>query len=122
MAFTDPQSVTISGTATSLPRTVDDKLSSDYAKDDGSVKLRIRHMEQGSRRRDSFTLRQDLVVPDLFVTGVSRSEYHQWNLTYDGPAKRTITVAQAKALGDALLAYATATSGAKVTQLLGGEH
>lgn len=120
MAFADPQSVTISGTATSLPRVTTGEAQSSYRKDDGTVTLRVSHSD-GNRRQDSFSLRQTKIAADPFVAGLSKEEFVQVNISFNRP-KSGFTVAEIKALADALLAYATASSGAKVTQLLGGEH
>jgi hypothetical protein len=43
-------------------------------------------------------------------------------LVVDLPAAGGYTVAEAKLIVDGLTAYLTASSGAKVTQLLGGEN
>jgi hypothetical protein len=121
MAFADPQSVTISGAATSLPRTLSNETHSQYTKDDQTVTLRVMHSDSGKRRTDAFSLKQTKIAADPFVTGLSKEEYIQVNISVNRP-KAGFTVTEAKALVDAILAYASASTGAKITQLLGGEH
>lgn len=120
MAFADPQSVTLSGTALSLPRVSSNEVTSSYVKDDRTVTLRAAHSD-GNRRIDTLSLRQTKVAPDPFVTGLNKEEYMQVNVSVNRP-KAGFTTTEAKALVDAVLAYASAASGAKITQLLGGEH
>jgi len=122
MAFADPQSVTLSGTATSLPRTSPGEQQSYYTSADGLVSLRASHADNGKRRTDSLSLKQTKLAADPYVTGLNKEEFQQVTISINRPKGGFFTVTEAKALADALLAYATASTGAKVTSLLGGEH
>lgn len=51
MTYADPQSVTISGTAHSLPRVSVDNSGSTYSKDDGTVQMSVVHAYNKRNRR-----------------------------------------------------------------------
>lgn len=92
LSFADPQSVTVNAVAQSLPNVVRDSFSAMYRKDDGSVALKISHVEKARNRRvvridfekvaaDPFTpaLNQKFtgsvyVVLDAPVTGYTNTE------------------------------------------------
>lgn len=119
MAFADPQSVTISAVAQSMPRTGSGVSSGTFAKDDGAYKLLVSHDVKKRARRtiriDGKKLSADALVPAQ-NTQSSMSCY----LVVDAPLTG-YTIAELKAVIDGFLVYLTASSGAKVTQLLGGE-
>lgn len=119
MAFADPQSVTINAVANSLPRVSTAANSSVYQKEDGTVKLTVSHL-LGKRNRRVIRVDHLKVAADPFTAD---------NVTYsmgvqfivDAP-KYGYTNAEAKQIGDALVAYLAASSGANITKLLGGEN
>ncbi len=119
MAFADPQSVTISGTAISLPRTAMQGTSGAFQSSDGNTVLSISD-SYGNRNRRVIKLQSTKVAADPLTSGANN--YYSMNtyLVVDTP-KVGYTVAEAKAVVDALVAYLTASTGARVTQLLGGE-
>lgn len=120
MSYTDPQSVTISGAVVSLPRTSTGPTNGAFNNADGTVKLSVSH-NYGKRTRREVRLSQSKVSPDPFIPDrnlpVSMSVY----MVIDTPING-YSVAEAKAIVDALTAYLTASTGARVTQLLGGEN
>jgi hypothetical protein len=120
MAFADPQSVTISGSTISLPRTSNGQNSGGFTSNDGNVKLSVSD-SYGGRTRRVLRLDQTKVAADPFVTGINTSYNMSAYLVVNTP-KVGFTVAEAKAVVDALVAYLAASSGARVTQLLGGEN
>jgi hypothetical protein len=120
MAFADPQSVTISGSTISLPRVSNGQNSGGFASNDGNVKLSVSD-SYGGRTRRVLRLDQTKVAADPFVTGINTSYNMSAYLVVNTP-KVGFTVAEAKAVVDALVAYLAASSGARVTQLLGGEN
>jgi hypothetical protein len=122
MALSDPQSVTLSGTATSLPRVTSGEARSRYSKDDGLLDLQVSHTATGKRKVDTLSLRQSKIVPNPLVAGVSQPEWFQVSISWSKPANGTITPAELKALSDAAIAYAAAGSGSVVTKIIGGEH
>jgi hypothetical protein len=117
--FSDPQSITINTVANSLPRTSIDKSSSSYTKDDGNVKLVVGHV-YGKRNRRTARVDFRKTAPDpLFPaqnTPYSMSAY----IVCDVPPVG-FTVVEQKQIVDALVAWLSASSGANVTKLLGGE-
>ncbi len=119
MAFADPQSVTISGTAISMPRVSQGIDSGGFKSSDGLTVLSVSH-KNGSRNRRTIRLQTTKVAADPLTSGVNNYYSMTTYLVVDTP-KVGYTVAEAKAVVDALVAYLTASTGAKVTQLLGDE-
>lgn len=120
MAFADPQSVTINGSANSLPRvgTADGK--STYRKDDSTVELIVTQSSTGKRKRRAIRLTQNKVVADPLVSTVNVPVSTSVTLVVDEPVMG-FTLAERGYLVAALAAYLTASSGANATKLLGGE-
>lgn len=119
MAFADPQSVTINAVAVSLPRVSSGQSDGAFQSADGLVRLSVAH-SYGKRNRRTIRLQQSKVTADPFIPSqnvkVSMSTY----IVVDTP-NAGFTVTEAKNVVDALVAYLTLTTGAKVTQLMGGE-
>lgn len=120
MAFADPQSVTINAVAQSLPRVSSDHNAGTFQKDDGLVKLVVSH-NYGKRTRRLVRLDHSKIAADPLLAGVNAKFSMSVQLVVDSPTVG-YTVAEAKQIVDALTAYLTASSGARTTQLLGGEN
>lgn len=120
MSFADPQSVTINAVANSLPRTSSGANSGVFTKDDGNVKLTVSH-QYGKRTRRSIRLDHRKVAPDPLISAQNVSRSFSIYMVTDAPLDG-YTVAEQKQIVDALTGYLTASSGARVTQLLGGEN
>lgn len=120
MAYADPQSVTIAGVATSLPRTGSGVNTGTFKSNDGTVTLTV-SSAYGKRNRRTLRLEHNKVAADPFTTGASTKVSMTAYLVVDTPVNG-YTVAQQKEIVDALTAYLTASTGARVTQLLGGEN
>jgi len=120
VAFADPQSVTINAVANSLPRVSSGVNTGAFSKDDGLVQLRVTHTYKGRTRRE-LRLTHAKVAPDPLVSSTNIRYSMSAYLVIDHPVTG-YTVAEAKQIVDGLTAYLTASSGAKVTQLLGGEN
>jgi len=119
MSFADPQSVTINAIANTLPRVSTDGRTGIFQKDDGTVQLTVSHII-GKRNRRTIRLDHKKIAADPLTaenTYYSMSTY----IVVDVPPVG-YTVAEAKQVVDGLTAYLTASSGARVTQLLGGEN
>jgi hypothetical protein len=119
VAFADPQSVTINAVANSLPRISSGVNTGAFQKDDTTVALSVSH-QYGKRTRRQLRLDHSKIAADVFTSDnvkYSMSAY----LVVDIP-ETGYTVAEQKQIVDALTAYLTASSGARVTQLLGGEN
>lgn len=119
MAFADPQSVTINAVAQSLPRTSSGPSSGAFTKDDGTVRLTVSHTLVRGRNRRMIRLDHSKIAPDVFTSDNVRHSCAVW-LAVDMP-ENGYTVVEQKQIVDALTAYLTASSGARATQLLGGE-
>lgn len=120
MSFADPQTVTINAVANSLPRTSSGTNSGVFTKDDGTIHLTVSHA-YGKRTRSTIRLDHQKVAPDPFVSNVNVSRSTSVYIVVDRPVDG-YTNAEVKQVVDGLTAYLTASSGARVTQLLGGEN
>lgn len=121
MAFADPQSVTINAVAQSLPRISSGVNSGVFQKDDGTVRLTVSHQSAKNRNRRMLRLDHTKIAADPLMASVNVRLSGSVYLVADFPAVG-YTVAEAKQIVDALTAYLTASSGARATQLLGGEN
>jgi hypothetical protein len=119
MAYADPQVVTINSVANSLPRTGSGDNAGAFTKDDGNVKLSFSH-QYAKRTRRTVRLDYSKIAADPLISAQNIKYSMSAYLVVDLPTTG-FTVAEAKQIVDALTAYLTATSGAKTTQLLGGE-
>lgn len=119
MAFSDPQTITISGVTTSLPRVSNRANGSDYQSGDGLIKLSADNA-YGRRTRRVLRVDHAKISPDLYVPSqnvrLSMSCYIVWDIPATG-----YTSAEALAIYQGLYGQANATSHALVTKLLGGE-
>jgi hypothetical protein len=120
VAFADPQSVTINAVANSLPRVASGVNTGSFQKDDTTVALSVSH-QYGTRTRRQLRLDHKKIAPDVLLSGVNTQVSMSAYLVVDVP-KVGYTIAEQKQIIDALTAYLTASSGARVTQLLGGEN
>lgn len=116
MALTDPQSVTISTVAKSLPRIGMSLNESDYQSADGTVKMTIRH-DSSRRNRHIVKLQKSLIVADPLFPSQNQTVSYSATLTIDTP-KNGAVAADFAALADALVLWATPATTLKVA---GGE-
>jgi hypothetical protein len=119
MAFVDPQVVTVNAVAQTLPRTSFNGNGGTFTKDDGNYKLSVSH-QYGRRTRRVIRLDNRKIAADPLLGSVNIQYNFAAYLVIDAPVTG-YTVAEQKLIVDALTAYLTASSGAKTTQLLGGE-
>jgi hypothetical protein len=123
MAFADPQSVTISGVnggaALSLPRTSSGPSSGEFTSADGLIKMTISH-RYSKRYGRMLKLTQSKLSADPLNPAVNSNKIQSCWMAVDVPPVG-FTITESKAIVDALVAYLSASTGAKVTQLLGGE-
>lgn len=119
MSFTDPVSVTISGSTVSLPRTSVGDDNAEYTAADGLIQLKASH-NYGKRTRRMLRIDTSKMAPDPFRpsenTKVSMSFYMVFDLPPAG-----YTAAEAKAVFDGFRAAIAVSSDQMVTKLLGGE-
>lgn len=120
MAFADPQSVTINAVAQSLPRVSTEKDSGTFRKDDSNVELVVSH-SYGRRTRRLLKLTHRKIAADPLLSGTNVQYSMSVSVVIDHPVVG-YSVAEQKQIVDAITAYLTASSGARATQLLGGEN
>lgn len=119
MAFTDPQSIIISGVTTSLPRVSTGANSSKYLSADGLIALSA---QSAYSRRIRRVLRLDhsKITADPFIptqnSKVSMSCYMVFDLPVAG-----YTNADAKAIYTGFNSLYTASTSALIDKVLGGE-
>ena len=116
--FADPITLTVSGAAKTLNRTGTDTDAGSFATSDRAYKVSIGHI-YGRRTRRMMKLTFDSLVANPLITGQNINQSASVHIVVDTPNGYDTTTA--KALADALVAYLTASSGAAVTKLLGGE-
>jgi hypothetical protein len=121
MSLADPQSITISGSTTPLPRTFASGDESAYTSADGLIKLSVSHnlVKQGRARRllriDHSKVTSDPFKPTENVK-VNTAQYVVFDVP---PAGYTNT--ELLAIYTGFKALYSATSDAVITKLLGGE-
>lgn len=119
MSFTDPQTVTISGVTTPLPRTSVLGSASEYTSSDGLIKMSASH-SYGKRNRHLLRLDHSKISADPFIPAdnveVSMSNY----IVFDVPVVG-YTLAEALAVYVGFKTQFTATSDAIISKLLAGE-
>lgn len=124
MALTDPISLTLNSVATSLPKTSVGENKSVYTKDDGLVKVTVQHQEVGkngsARTRRVIRLDTTDIAADPLMAGVNREVPFEAYLVIVDP-RVGLTLAAKKDKVTSLLTYITASSGAVLTKVLGGE-
>lgn len=116
MALADPQSVTISGTATPLPRTGLSLDQGDFTSADGQVSLVVLHSST-KRTRHTVKLQKSSIVSDPLVPSQNQNVSFSAHIVIDMP-KNGVSASDAVALANALVAWSTA---ANITKVVGGE-
>jgi len=117
--FTDPQSLTVNAVANVLPRVQTNQSGAVYSKDDGNLKLTVSSAYGKRTRRTARVDFRKTAADPLFPaqnTPYTMSAY----IVADVPPVG-FTIVEQKQIVDALTAWLTASTGANVTKLLGGE-
>jgi len=117
--FADPQSVTISGTTSSLARVSSGANSGTFKSNDGTVSMTASH-SYGKRNRRVVRLDQNKISADPFLPSTNVTVGMGIYLVADVPPAG-YTVAEQKAVIDGFIAALNASSGALITKWLGGE-
>lgn len=117
--FADPQSITVNAIAQSLARTSMGTNAGAFSKDDGTHRLTLSH-NLGKFNQRLIRLDRRLTVADPLTTGNFYETSDSVWLVSRTP-QSGVSLASQKQLVDGFLAFLTASSGAKVTQLLAGE-
>jgi len=119
MAFTDPQSITISGTPISLPRISSGTNESKYSSSDGLVDLLASHA-YGRRIRRVLRVDHSKITADPFIPDQNREVSMSNYMVFDVPVVG-YTNAEVKAVYAGFKALYTASSDALIDKVLGGE-
>jgi len=120
MAFADPQSVTIDSVAISLPRTSFGASSGGFTSADGNTQLLVSSL-YGKRTRRTARLNVQKIAEDPYNDGLSSLFSMSAYLVVDVPLVG-FTTAEQLLNADGLTKWLTDSSGAKLSQLLGGEN
>lgn len=113
------QTITIDGSAISLPRTSGSLDLAVFGSNDGLVKEKVSHT-YGKRNRHLFRLDHNKVAPDPFQTSLNAKYGMSVYIVVDVPGVG-YQVADQKKVVDGFLAQLSASSGALITKILGGE-
>jgi hypothetical protein len=120
MAFADPQSITINSIALTLARTDQDPQGI-FITSDSLVKETIGQSNSGTNRlRRLIRLDHSKIAANPFDSTLNAKYNMAVYVVVDVPAVG-YTVAEQKLVTDGFMAYLTASSGSKMSQLLGGE-
>lgn len=117
--YTDPQSVTINGSAVSMPRVAIGDMNATYRSADELVQLRISHRKNKGRVRRMVRLDQTIVATDP-LTAAQDYQSAGVYLVVDEP-QVGFSDAQLQYLVTALETWLTANTNANTTKLLGSE-
>jgi len=122
MSYTDPQTLTINGSANTLARTGSGAAQGEFKTSDTLVSMSVRHKNlSGSRVLHQVQVSQQILAASPLDPSVNMLNKMSVTLSVNVPGPGYITPAVQKYLVDAFTTWLTASSGAKVTQLLGGE-
>ncbi len=119
MAFADPQTITINAIANVLARIGFAQNAGTFQKDDATVKLGVSH-SYGKRSRRVVRVDHSKFTADPYIPANQSKVSFATYLVFDEPVAG-YTVAEKKQIVDALLAWLSASSGANITKILGGE-
>jgi len=121
MAFADPQSVTISGSATSLPRTGSGIKEGAFGSADGTITLKVSHQQSGKKIRSVIRMVKTKAVTDPSIPAQNIVVTSAPYLVYE---RTGVGLTQAEMIADIVgfLANLTASSNANLTKLTGQEN
>lgn len=120
MAFADPQSITVSGTATSLPRTGSGVGVGTFGSNDGALSMDVRHTA-GRRVRRTIGVSSKKYASDPLVPTQNTPVSATVRLVVDAPVQG-YTPADLEALLVGFISNLTAGTNANIKKLLGGEN
>jgi hypothetical protein len=119
VSFTDPQSITIAGVTTPLPKVSLGKNTSEYQSADGLIQLTASHA-YGKRTRRVLRVDHAKLTADPFIPANNVKASMSCYIVFDTPVAG-YTNTQAKDVYVGLNTIYTATSHALIDKLLGGE-
>lgn len=118
MAFADPQSITVGSATHALPRTSSGVDTGSFTSPARDVGLTISH-SYGKRNRSTIKLDHAKIAADPMTAANTKYTMRAY-MVIDTPPTG-YTVAEAKEVVTALVNYLSASTGASVTKILGGE-
>jgi hypothetical protein len=118
--LSDPQSITISGSATSLPKTSQGPGTGTFTSADTAISEVISH-SYGKRVRRVARLNISKISTDVLIPSQNARSAASMSVVFDVPVNG-YSVAEIKAAWDGFAAQLAASSGAMVTQILGGQN
>lgn len=110
--FSDPQSITVSGTAHSLPKVETGTRNGKYRKADGTFQLSISHKPDAKRVRSMYRVDQTAIVTDP-ITSLNDSDFVGLYIVIDRPIFG-FTEAQIEALRAGFVANLTTATFSKL--------
>jgi hypothetical protein len=119
MSFTDPQSITVNGVTSPLPRTETEGDSSKYTSGDGLIQLSASH-QYGKRTRRMLRVDQSKIAPDPYKPVENVKLSMGLYIVFDLPPAG-FTNTEAMYLYTGFKNLYTGTSDALINKLLGGE-
>jgi len=119
--YTDPQAITVSGTALSLPRvpSASPQRIGQFSTSDGNNIISVHQNQSANRFRREFRLTQRKIAVDP-ISAANKEVSASVIVAFDEP-KVGFTDAELIALFTGVVASLTASTNAKVVSLLGGE-
>lgn len=122
MSFADPQSVTVNAVAKTLPRTSSGTNSGAFKLIESAADYTLTvSSSYGKRTRRTIRLDQSKISADVLIPSQNTKSSMSCYMVVDVPVNG-FSVTEQKYIVDALVGFLAASSGAKVTQLLGGEN
>lgn len=119
MSYSDPQSVTLSGSAVSLPRISSGLNSGAFSSADGTAVMKVSH-SYGKRNRRTVRLEHSKIAADPLTAANTKYSMTAY-VVLDVPTVG-YTVAEAQAIAKGLTDWLSASTGANIAKLLGGEN
>jgi len=120
MAFTDPQTVTISGSAVSHPRVLTGTVVGRFVSADAASELTVDPRGTAKRRRNVARLYEKSSVVDP-LSGLTIQVQDMVSITIDRPLSG-VTDAVVEAHATALITWLTANTNANLKKLIVGEN
>ncbi len=120
MAFNDPQSITIGGTTTPLPRILTGTTVGSFKSNDGTIELTLDPRGTAKRRRNVSRLYVKKNVTDP-LTGLITVQGYMVSITVDRPLTGIVD-ADVEASATALITWNTASTNQNLKKLIAGEN
>lgn len=122
MAFSDPETITVNAVAQTLARVASGSNAGSLQTSDGNFRLDISHSYGNSRNRHTLAVRQRKIAADPLISAQNAEFSMSFRVTVDVPNNQGFTIAEQKLLTDGVIAWLQASSGAKMSKLMGGEN